>query len=412
MPPAHLQPPADQLQALAERCVQCGLCLPACPTYASDRQEAESPRGRIAIARAWALGSIATDATGDAHLDHCLGCRNCEAVCPAGVDYGQLLISARALQRQRRRPAWRQRWLERLTARTRTLAALLHAYRLAHRWLPAALRPLPCPPGPAMPPLPPASHAMTSPDTIGLFVGCVAGPYEVGLRSALARLCSAVGADLSIPAGQTCCGALHVHAGNAGAGRRLAATNRDAFSSTGTVLSLASGCHDAIGAALPADSRLRDAIEFVESRAGRLSWRACHRTIALHLPCTQRNASGSVPALRRLLARIPGLQVVELDGGMGCCGAAGTQMLTDPERARAYRKPLIEQLERSGADLLLSANLGCRLHLGNATQVPVLHPLEFLAGLLDSALTDTGSAGADAAAATTPSASTGAMATP
>lgn len=411
MPSAHLQPPAGQLQALAERCVQCGLCLPACPTYASDRQEAESPRGRIAIARAWALGSIATDATGDAHLDHCLGCRNCEAVCPAGVDYGQLLVTARALQRQRRQPAWRQRWLERLTARPRTLAALLYAYRLLHPWLPAALRPLPSPPGPTALPFPTTSQATAGADTVGLFVGCVAGPYEVRLRAALARLCAAVGAVLSVPDGQTCCGALHAHAGNTGGARRLATTNLEAFSGIGTVLSLASGCHDAIGASLAADSRLRDAIDFIESRAGRLTWRASHRTIALHLPCTQRNASGSVPALRRLLARVPDLRVVELDAGVGCCGAAGSQMLTDPKRAQAYRQPLIEQLERSGADLLLSANLGCRLHLGNATEVPVLHPLEFLASLLDPDTPETGSA-TGGATATSPSASTGAMATP
>ncbi|NUO77237.1 MAG: 4Fe-4S dicluster domain-containing protein, partial [Lysobacter sp.] len=84
-------PSADPLVALADRCVQCGLCLPACPTYGHDRLEAESPRGRIAVARAWALGTIEPSAVADTHLDHCLGCRSCEAVCPAGVQYGELL---------------------------------------------------------------------------------------------------------------------------------------------------------------------------------------------------------------------------------------------------------------------------------------------------------------------------------
>ena len=84
-------PSTDPLVALADRCVQCGLCLPTCPTYARDRLEAESPRGRIAIARGLALGTIAPTAAADAHLDHCLACRSCEAVCPAGVEYGALL---------------------------------------------------------------------------------------------------------------------------------------------------------------------------------------------------------------------------------------------------------------------------------------------------------------------------------
>jgi glycolate oxidase iron-sulfur subunit len=71
--------------------------------------------------------------------------------------------------------------------------------------------------------------------------------------------------------------------------------------------------------------------------------------------------------------------VVELDPALGCCGAAGMHMLDDPAAAAAYRAPLLEGFERSGARLLLSANLGCRLHLAAACTRPVLHPLEFLA---------------------------------
>ena len=96
-------PPApDPLVALADRCVQCGLCLPGCPTYRRDGLEAESPRGRIALARAWQLGTVVPTPAGDAHLDHCLACGHCERLCPAGVRYGELLVQARALQRARR----------------------------------------------------------------------------------------------------------------------------------------------------------------------------------------------------------------------------------------------------------------------------------------------------------------------
>src|SRR5450432_1729304 len=86
-------PFADPLLALADRCVQCGLCLPACPTYRLDREETESPRGRIALARGLADGTLQASLVADAHLDHCLGCRRCEAVCPAGVQYAEVLTS-------------------------------------------------------------------------------------------------------------------------------------------------------------------------------------------------------------------------------------------------------------------------------------------------------------------------------
>lgn len=375
-------PVQDTLAALADRCVQCGLCLPACPTYGRERVEAESPRGRIALARAWALDTIPATAASDAHLDHCLGCRSCEAVCPAGVEYGRLLVAARGRQRERRPAGWRQRLAEGLAARPRWLGAGLALYRAAHPLLPGALRPLPRPPG-RVRALPRPAAAAPRAGRVALFVGCVAGVYEAPLRAALARLCAPLGIELDPTAGQGCCGALHEHAGDTAAADALAARNRAAFAGRGSVLTLASGCHDSLRRTLPEGAQAIDALAFLAERADALRWRAVPQRVALHLPCTQRNVVRSVPALRRLLAAVPGLEVVELDAGLGCCGASGTQMLTEPERAAQYRAPLLEQFERSGARRLLSANIGCRLHLGNGTAAPVQHPLEFLAECLD-----------------------------
>jgi glycolate oxidase iron-sulfur subunit len=382
--PLPVAPSNAPLVALADRCVQCGLCLQACPTYRLDLLEPESPRGRIALARGWALGLAAPDPAGEAHLDQCLGCRSCEAVCPAGVEYGALLVAARSVQRARRAPGLRQRALEMLAARPRLLAVALGIYRVLHPLLPRAWRPLPRPPGSAragagssvaLRPRPPAAGKAA------LFRGCIAGPYEAGLRAATARLCAEVGVGLVEPAGQGCCGALHAHAGDVAAAGRLAARNRDAFAGATQVLVLASGCHEAVAAALPAGAQAADAAAFLAARADRLALRECRERVALHVPCTQRNVVRSAAATRALLARVPGLEVVELDAGFGCCGAAGTQMATDPERAARFREPLLAQLAVSGATRLLSANIGCRLHFANAA-VPVEHPLEFLAALL------------------------------
>ena len=210
--------PVDPLVAMADRCVQCGLCLPACPTYTQERLEAESPRGRIALARAWALETIEPTLSGDTHLDNCLGCRSCEAVCPAGVEYGALLVTARGRQRERRPPGWRQRAAEVLVARPRLLGRLLAAYRVCYRVIPSRWRLLPRPPVPAV------STILTTParPTVALFVGCIAGTYEAPVRAALAKLCAALSIHLRIPPAQTCCGSLHTHAGETGQAARLA----------------------------------------------------------------------------------------------------------------------------------------------------------------------------------------------
>ncbi|QOY62402.1 (Fe-S)-binding protein [Lysobacter sp. H21R4] len=385
MPAASRPLASDPLVALADRCVQCGLCLPVCPTYGRERMEAESPRGRIALARAWALETIEAGPLGDAHLDHCLGCGNCEAVCPAGVEYDALLVSARGRQRQRRGASVLQKALESLVVRPQLLGALVGLYRRTRSLLPHRLQLLPAPPALARDGMLPAGDAtaaqpaMSTPSA-ALFIGCIAGSYEGPARDALTRLCAAAGIQLAVPDAQTCCGALHAHAGHLDGAAQLAARNREAFAGHATVLTLASGCHRAVAAAI--DGTAMDALALLDARGDELTFQSKPERVALHLPCTQRNASGSVPALRRLLARIPELTVIEIDAGFGCCGAAGNQMLTDPARAGEYRQPLLDQLATIAATRLLSANIGCRLHLGNGAALPVQHPLEFLAEAL------------------------------
>ncbi len=373
-----IHPAAPTLHALTDQCVQCGLCLPTCPTYALESIETESPRGRIALINAWETGLTAPTGAGDRHLDHCLGCRRCESVCPAGVDYGAILTQARARQRERRAPGWRQRAAERLAERSDLRSTVLGLYRTVWPLLPAAFRPLPRPPRPHPGPAKPPGTA----DRPGaaVFIGCIAEQYEASVRNALTTLLDAIGLRADFPAGQTCCGALHAHAGDTATALRLEAGNLHAFTHAEVVLTLASGCHEAVADAVGA--RAVDASVFLAQHADALRFAPRRERVALHLPCTQRNGVRSDIALRDLLARVPGLEVVVVDAGFGCCGAAGTQMLTDPARAARFRQPLLDQFAASGATRLLSANIGCRLHLANGTALPVQHPLEFLSECL------------------------------
>lgn len=375
-------PVPPTLHALTDQCVQCGLCLPACPTYALDPIEAESPRGRIALIKALEMGALAPTDAGDRHLDQCLGCGRCEAVCPAGVAYGPILTLSRTRQRARRPIDRAQRLAEWWGAHPRALSVLLSAYRLVWPLLPRKLRLLPRPP--ASPSMGRGIPRGESPFPTGaaLFLGCVARGYDNPLHDAVRRLGSVIGMTVTVPRNQTCCGSLHAHGGDVGRADALATTNRSAFAGAGTVLNLASGCHGTLAGSLQGVAEVRDAITvFAEHGAG-LRFAPRRERVALHLPCTQRNVVRNDGALRTLLARVPALDLIVLDAGFGCCGAAGTRMLVDPDRAARFRQPLLEQLAASGATRLLSANIGCRLHLANGTVLPVQHPLEFLAECL------------------------------
>ena len=384
MPPTPADaPPADALRlaALADRCVQCGLCLPHCPTYRLDRIESEGPRGRIAYMKAVADGTLAPTPAGDQHLDHCLGCRRCEVVCPAGVEYEALLIGARSLQFARKPPPLVGRAALAALASPALGRIALPLGRLAGR----------------LPPVPSGTTILARATvdrefhgTVLLFEGCAGREYEAGTRKSLEALLERAGFAVEDRpyAPQGCCGTAAVHAGDVAGAAALARHNREALAETPVrgipreatrrpVLCLATGCQSVLAASLAGVAEVFDALEFLDGEGTDLSFRPATTRVALHRPCSQR-VLGSDAAMLRLLARIPGLDLVELTD-TGCCGAAGTHMLSEPARAAALRAPLLEAFAASGATALLSANLGCRLHLGNAVSMPVRHPIDFLA---------------------------------
>ncbi len=390
----------------ADLCVKCGLCLPHCPTYRLNRHEGDSPRGRIALMQGLATGLIGPGPRLEAHLDGCLTCRQCEAVCPAQVPYGRLIDAGRA-ELARRHPARARltRWLglvlthrplrrgagwllwlyqaSRLQALVRRLR-LLGAGRLAR--LESLLPALPAPRGwkTRYPAVGRRQGAVT------LFTGCVG---ELAERQALAdsiTLLTRLGYDVRVPPQQTCCGALHLHNGLPAAARALARRNLAALADDSVaVVGTSSGCTATLreyAQLLPSagdfGARVQDISVFLANAQGweRLHFRALGQTVALHEPCTLGNVLKGRGAADTLLGRIPGLRVQALADGPGCCGAAGSYFLTQPETADRLAA---ETLAAVTADALVSSNVGCALHLSAGLRragrpLPVLHPVSLL----------------------------------
>ncbi|WP_254427241.1 (Fe-S)-binding protein [Rhodanobacter sp. C01] len=385
--------PAGRVAILADQCVQCGLCLPVCPTYALDRNEAESPRGRIAIASALARGLAEPTRELREHLDHCLGCLNCEKACPANVKYGELLIETRALLG----PApQRPRQLLNLAVRPVLMRILrrIAGWLALPRWKGWLARQLP----EASPwhaallimsadaPAPPvqSDNRNTGQPRLALFPGCVASVDDAEAQQAAVTLLQAVGFQVSVlPA--FCCGAMDLHGGATQGAEQAARRVRQAWdtSSATQLVSVTPGCLGTLRRALPGVP-VADPLALLATRTESLQFRPLAQRVAVHLPCTQINVARSDSTLLQLLRRVPELDVMPMPRPPHCCGAAGSHLLEFPERAAQLRGATLQQASTLDPQQLLSSNIGCRLHLAAGIEEhglpwPTRHPLSLLA---------------------------------
>lgn len=394
------------LLALTDQCVMCGLCLPHCPTYRLDPTEAESPRGRIALARALANGGLAPTPLALTHLDQCLGCLSCQKVCPSLVQYDQILSRTRAALRTRRPPAGPlQRWLH--DPQRLTLLARVGAVLRAGHWLPPLAHLLPR--GSMLrrilqtqPDLPRRPHfstrrsaAASTRGRVALFRGCVASVYDRDTLGAARVLLEALDYEVVETSATLCCGALQRHTGEDAAAAEQAAHTRASLQAAGVdvVLVSASGCYGDLrdqvlaGAAPP----VVDIHAFLaaDARWPALSFKPLSARVALHLPCTQVNVVGDTAPITALLATIPGLAVLPLPLHPRCCGAAGSYFIEHPAQADRLREEKLDQAAALAPDLLLTTNIGCRIHLDNGLRARepsplLLHPLALLAQQLEN----------------------------
>jgi glycolate oxidase iron-sulfur subunit len=342
---------------LLDQCISCGFCLPACPTYALTKREPSSPRGRITLMRALETGTLEPDdPTLVEESSFCLGCRACEPVCPAGVQYGQLLEEWRDHQWSgAARPAI-ARVLVRLVA---VPSRLLNVQRLVRRYAVTRERP--------------------TAGQLHYLLGCV----ERGLFPQLSRIVRRLDPRIDVPRVQGCCGALHAHNGESVQGKEMA--ERLGRQLPGTIVTTSGGCAAHLAHHLGRD-RVREISEHltkegyvppgevhVDGRRARVTLQdSCHLRNGMHVWQEPR-------ALLRLVA-----DYVELPGAAGCCGAAGTYALVRPKDSRRVLDPKIAAIEALDVDYVVAVNPGCLRQLKQGlrrsrSRVKAVHIVDLLA---------------------------------
>lgn len=374
------------LDELTTKCIRCGFCLEACPTFRLTGEETESPRGRIYLVRSADEGLLDWEATRP-HIDACLGCRACETACPSGVEYGQIFEAARD-RLESAKPRRARRLLLSVLTRPKALRWHLAVGRLIPgRRIPGFVSQLLSGSSPEADRPKPQVANLAELDEGGmppvrgkvlLLEGCVMQMLYPRVHQATRTLLRRVG-FLVHGTGEVCCGALHAHNG------RLAeaSANLSSLPKGATILTNSAGC----GSWLK-DSGI-DAVDLSEFlvREGLLELLATSPGLEIdatyHDACHLSHGQGIRNQPRQLIRAIPKLRYHELEEADFCCGSAGIYNVTQPEMARRLLERKWGHIADSGARVVAMGNPGCHAWIAQAArehggQIRVLHTAELL----------------------------------
>ena len=405
-----------------DRCVHCGLCLNACPTYRELGLEMDSPRGRIYQMVQVSQGAPIT-ASYLEHIGLCLGCRGCETVCPSGVRYGRMIEDAREEIEVRGSRGRVAGWIRHLffgkilQSRVYMTLAGTVLYLFEASGMKALMRAVASlkllgPLGDLMqvspsidPPFYFSQIGKTFPAEgekrrrVAFLAGCLANVAFARLNEATVRVLQKNGCEVVVPEGQGCCGALHVHAGLREEAKGLARRNVDALLSGGfdAIISNAGGCGATLkeyGDLLEDDpayaekarefaGRVRDVTEFLASLELNLAMKRLDAVVTYQDSCHLAHGQKVRSAPRKLLAAIPGLTLREMRGADNCCGSAGIYNVLHTSMAMQVLASKMATVNATGAAIIASSNPGCMLQLQAGVRLhgsgqKVMHVVEIL----------------------------------
>lgn len=383
-------------------CVHCGMCLESCPTYELTGQEQHSPRGRVHLIKSVAEGKLTVNEQFMDPVFACLDCRACTTACPADVDVGGLIEEARGQIRQAMPlTGWRgsvsKLFLQGLFPhqnRLNSLGSLLKFYQKSgiqkvvrktglmnimpqHLIDMEAVMPAVKQPVRKKYKNEDVIHAKgEAKNEVSFLTGCVMDVMFSDINQSTINVLTRNGNDVTIPQNQTCCGALHVHAGDRETGRKLAKQNIEAFQDADKIIVNAAGC----GCMLKEYPELfREEPEWQE-RAEVFSEKVediskyLHETgyekpkaeiktkLTYHDACHLAHGQGVRQEPRDILVDIPGVEMVHMPNADRCCGSAGIYNITNPEMAGAVLESKMENVP-DDVEMISMGNPGCMLQM-------------------------------------------------
>jgi glycolate oxidase iron-sulfur subunit len=418
------------------QCVQCGYCLPACPTYMTMGKETHSPRGRINLVKMAAEGRI-TIADMQESIDLCLGCRACETACPSGVEYGQILEGARHVLHEQKAQSAPVKWTQDVffkkmmpnSTRLKQVANVLWLYQSTglqkvvrkgklSRILPKSLSAF----EEVLPNLTSPKARRQRPNVfkpgegiqtkwkVAFFTGCIMDAMFERINRLSMELLALAGCEVYVIKEQTCCGALHAHTGRMEESRSLAKQNIEAFEALDVdfIVNNAGGC----GAALVEYGHLLAGDPVWEERAAAFARKnrdisqilsqcslpyknRIEAIVTYQRSCHMTNVQKVVNEPLALIKSMPGVTYKEMGNPHMCCGSAGIYNMVNYEESMEILDVKMIDAKATQATIIVTTNPGCLLQMqvgiqreGLSDTVRTVHLVELLAELMGLAHAD------------------------
>lgn len=385
----------QEAESILRACVHCGFCTATCPTYQELNDERDGPRGRIYLMKMFLEGEEVTEKSRE-HLDRCLTCRSCETTCPSGVKYGRLIDISRGLMEQEMPRPPKERWIRWTLARVlpnrQLFGLLLRMGQLFRPVLPGKLR-TKVPPRKHASPWPAASHERI----VLALAGCVQPSATPNTNAAAARVLDRLGITMVEAPDAGCCGAVNHHLSEHEKALDAMRRNIDAWwpaidAGAEALIMTASGCgamvqeyghllrDDPVYAAKAqkvSDMTIDLGAFLLKQDLEKLNVPKGAGKVAFHCPCTLQHAMQQSGVVDQVL-RKAGIELADTKDKHLCCGSAGTYSILQPELSQRLLNNKLKALTVDNPDRIVTANIGCQMHLETKAKVPVQHWIELL----------------------------------
>lgn len=377
-------------------CVMCGMCLPNCPTYQLYQTETESPRGRLTLMQSIDQQRISPGVKAMTHIDHCLGCLNCETICPSQVPFGKLIDEFRDQYSQKLKKSLTSKLilnqsskadgLENLTSITsrpilkQLLKVTASISGIPNQLIESSAQQTEFNIANFYPGIQPSKGE------VSLFTGCTGKSVDSNTITDAITILNQLGFDVSIAAKQHCCGAMHQHNGQLETAKNLFQKNNKPLQNQNTIaiLFFSPACSTSLNQLI--ELPFQDARSFIhaELQKHQLSFSPYSHPVVLHESCSHRNLTKLKNLNSDLLNYIPEIKIIESKEPALCCGAGGLQSFNYPEQASSLLQMKLQSFDLSQARILISDNIGCSLHIKSQIsaynpEIEILHPVSLMA---------------------------------